>query len=180
GGATIQGVAWKETSGPATATISAPGNASTTVSGLTVAGSYVFTPTATENNSLTASGSVTITVNAATVAAPPTVSAGKGQAIALPTSSANLAGTATGNGGATIRSVSWKQGAGPVTATISSPTSLATTVSGMTTAGSYIFTLTAIDNNGKSANGSMTVTVNPNPGGSTTLTPPTVSAGKGQ
>src|SRR6185312_9999853 len=146
-----------------TATISSPTSLTTTVSGMTTAGSYIFTLTAVDNNGKSANGSMTVTVNpnpngSTTVTrvtlTPPTVSAGKGQAITLPTTSANLAGTATGNGGATITNVSWKQGSGPVTAKIGSPNSVNTAITGLTTAGNYIFTLTATDNNGETANGS--------------------------
>ena len=188
GGATIKGLSWKQTSGPAAASIAAPTSLTTTISGLTVAGSYVFTLTATDNNNLTATGSVTVTVNPVVTssgpAVAPTVSAGKGQAITLPTTGTTLTGTATGNSGATIKTLTWKESSGPATASISSPASLSTAISGLTVAGSYVFTLYATDNNGKSANGSMTVVVNPNPSKSSPSTPtavaPTVNAGKGQ
>jgi alpha-tubulin suppressor-like RCC1 family protein len=188
-GATIKTYSWKQTSGPANATITSPASNSTTVSGLTMAGTYVFALTATDNNNLTGTASVTVVVNPATTttAVPPTVSAGKGDVITLPTSSITLTGTATGNDGATIKDLTWKQDSGPADVTIASPSSLSSTVTGLTVAGSYVFTLYATDNNGKSANGSMTVTVNPNSGTTKTTTtapatkaPPTVSAGEGQ
>jgi hypothetical protein len=161
-GATITTVSWKQDSGPATATIASPSSVSTEVTGMTVAGSYIFTLYATDDNGKSANGSMTVTVDPdAATEAPPTVSAGKGQAITLPVSSATLTGTAMGNDGATIATVSWKQDSGPATATIALPSSVSTEVTGMTVAGSYIFTLYATDDNGKSANGSMTVTVNP-------------------
>lgn len=188
-GATIKGLSWKQASGPANATIASPASSSTTVSGLTVAGSYVFTLTATDNNNLTGAASVTVVVDAAsgTAGVAPTVSAGKGEVITLPTSSTTVTGTATGNDGATIEALTWKQDSGPATATIGSPASLSTTVTGLSVAGSYVFTLYATENNGKSANGSVTVTVNPSSGATKTTTtapateaPPTVNAGKGQ
>ena len=174
GGATISSVSWKQTSGPASATIASAGSLSTAVSGLTSAGSYVFTLYATDNNGKSANSSLTVTVDAA-ASASPSVSASKGQVIVLPSTSTTLAGTASGNGGATISSTSWKQSSGPATAAIASAGSLNTAVSGMTLAGSYVFTLYATDNKGKSANASMTVTVKP-----VTAAAPTVSAGKGQ
>ena len=94
-----------------------------------------------------------------TTTAAPTVSAGKGQAIVLPTSSVELAGTAVGNDGASIKTLSWKQDSGPVTAAIGAPTTLTTEVTGMTSPGNYVFSLYATDNNGKTAFGSMTVVV---------------------
>ena len=172
GGATIAGLSWKESSGPATATIGSPASLNTAVSGMTVAGNYVFTLYATDNKGKSANASVTVTVNAASGAAP-NVSAGQGQAITLPLSSATLTGTASGNGGATVAGLSWKESSGPATATLASPSSLNTVVSGLTVAGSYVFTLYATDNTGKSANASVTVTVNG-------ATAPTVNAGKGQ
>ena len=104
---------------------------------------------------------------------PPTVSAGKGQTITLPVSSTKLEGTAAGTSGAKIVTISWAQVAGPEKAKIALPASLSTAVTGMTEAGAYIFQLVVIDNNGKSSNGSMTVTVDPD----NAKTPPTVSAG---
>jgi alpha-tubulin suppressor-like RCC1 family protein len=194
-GATIKTTSWKELSGPVTAAIASPSSLATAITGLNTAGSYVFQLTATDNNNLTSTGSVTVVVNPAKAAAPPpppptappTVSAGKGQAIVLPTtSSVVLAGTAAGVNGATIKALSWKQDSGPVTATIASPSSLSTAVTGMTNPGNYVFSLYATDNNGKTAFGSMTVfatgtaslpakTTSP-----TTSVAPTVSAGKGQ
>jgi alpha-tubulin suppressor-like RCC1 family protein len=183
GGATITGLSWKQDSGPATATIASPASVSTAVSGLTAAGSYVFTLYATENNGKTANGSVTVTVdpnpNASKTAttAPatevaPTVSAGAGQVITLPISYLTLKGTATGNDGATITGLTWKQTSGPVAAVIASPASITTTVQALSVAGDYVFTLTATDNNGETASGSIAVTVNPSGEAA-----PTVNAG---
>jgi alpha-tubulin suppressor-like RCC1 family protein len=184
-GATIASVFWELVSGPGWVKFSNEWALTTTVTGL-VAGTYVFELSATDDNGKKSNGSVTVTVDAASsVAKPavstttttttevaPTVSAGEGQSITLPTSSATLKGTATGNDGATISGLTWKQDSGPVTATISSPTSISTAVSGLTEAGNYVFTLYATDNNGKTANGSVTVTVNPG-----VEAAPTVSAG---
>jgi len=194
---TVSSSSWSQVSGPNTATIGsivsslvskvtgllstvtgATDTVTTTVSGL-VAGTYVFELTASENNGLSSSSTVTIVVNSSAGVAP-TVSAGKGQVITLPTSSATLSGTATGNDGAGITTLDWKQGSGPATATIGSPANLSTQVTGMTVAGSYVFTLYATDNNGRSANASITVTVDPAAGTPVTPTPPTVSAGSNQ
>jgi Secretion system C-terminal sorting domain len=156
-GATISTVLWRQDLGPATATIADSTSLSTSVTGLTTEGAYVFTLYAIDDDGKTANGSMTVTVN--TASAPPTVSAGKGQVVTLPASSTTLTGTATGNDGATISTVNWRQDSGPATVTIADPSNLVTAVTGMTSAGSYIFTLYATDNNGRTANGSMTVTV---------------------
>jgi hypothetical protein len=171
-GATISSVAWTEVSGSATASFPAAANLTTTVSGMTTAGTYVFQLKATDNNGLSAVSTVTITVDAANV--PPTASAGNGQTIRLPVSSVTVSGTATGNGGATISSTAWTEVSGPVTATIAAGSSLTTSVSGMTTAGSYVFQFKATDNNGLSATSTVTITVE------AANVPPTVNAGSGQ
>jgi hypothetical protein len=171
-GATISSVAWTEVSGPATGSLSAATNLTTAVSGLTVAGTYVFQLKATDNNGLSATATVTITVDAANV--PPTVSAGNAQTIQLPVSSVTLTGTATGNGGATISSTAWTEVSGPATATIAAAPSLTTSVSGMTTVGSYVFQLKATDDHGLSATSTVTITVD------AANVPPTVNAGSGQ
>jgi hypothetical protein len=175
-GATIKTLNWVQESGPVMATIVSPSTTTTTVTGMTTAGTYIFVLFATDDNGSSAYGSMTVWVSAASAGVAPTVSAGKGQAISLPISSVTLNGTASGNDGATIKTVNWVQESGPVTATIVSPSSTTTTVTGMTTAGTYIFVLFATDDNGLSAYGSMTVWVSAEPAG----VAPTVSAGKGQ
>jgi hypothetical protein len=70
-----------------------------------------------------------------------------------------LAGSAVGNGGATITSTAWTEVSGPVTATIANAGGLSTGVSGLTTAGTYVFQLKATDNNGLSATATVTITV---------------------
>jgi len=164
GGATIAALNWKQETGPVTATIGSPYSLNTSITGMTVTGSYVFKLTATDSRGQTGNGSMTVTIGVATQA--PTVSAGKGQTISLPSTSVIVNGTATGNGGAYLVALNWKQETGPVTATIGSPYSLSTSITGMTVAGSYIFKLTGTDNKGQTGNGSMTVTILP--GASTT------------
>ncbi|MBC7949824.1 MAG: heparin lyase I family protein [Chitinophagaceae bacterium] len=86
----------------------------------------------------------------------PTVSAGSNNSITLPTSSVTLTGTASDPDG-TISSYAWTKTSGPA-ATIGSPSSVSTTVSGLT-AGTYVFNLRVTDNGGLTANSSVTVTV---------------------
>ncbi|HEY4061601.1 MAG TPA: PKD domain-containing protein [Puia sp.] len=158
GGATISSTAWTEVSGPATASFGAAGNLSTGVSGLTVAGVYTFKLTATDNNSMSATGTVSVTVNAINTQ-PPSAGAGSAQSIQLPVSSVTLTGTASGNAGATISSTAWSQTGGPATAVIAAAGSLSTGLSGLTVAGTYTFELTATDNNGLTATASVNVIV---------------------
>jgi hypothetical protein len=176
GGATISSTAWSELSGPSTATIAAAPSLTTSVSGLSAAGIYVFQLKATDNHGLSATATVTITVTAANV--PPTVSAGSAQTIQLPVSSLTLSGTATGNGGATISSTGWTEVSGPATAVIASAAALLTGVSGLTVAGTYVYQLKATDSHGLSATATVTISVEaaaPPPSA-----PPTVSAGSAQ
>jgi hypothetical protein len=178
GGATISAEGWTELSGPVTASPSAASSLTTGVSGLTTAGAYVFQLKATDNNGLSGTSTVTITVDAAVPPpppVPPTVSAGNSQTITLPASTVTLTGTATGNGGATISAEGWTELSGPVTASLSAASSLTMGVSGLTTAGAYVFQLKATDNNGLS--GTSTVTITVDAAGST---PPVANAGSSQ
>lgn len=195
GGAVVNSYFWVLVSGPSEVKFSNEWALSTTVGGL-VAGTYVFELSASDNHDQTSTSVLTVTVNPegagkpavskpSTPSAPPTsesgggartlptVSAGKGQKITLPTNSTTLEGTAAGTNGAKIVTISWAQVAGPVRTKIASPANLSTKVTGMTEAGNYIFQLIVIDNNGKSSNGSVTVTVELE----VAKAPPTVSAG---
>ncbi len=141
------------------------------MSGL-IAGTYTFQLSATDNNGLSNSGTVTVIVNPA-ASVPPTVSAGSNQTITLPVNSVTLTGTAIGNGGATISSTSWTQTGGPNTASLGTPSSLSTGAGGLI-AGTYTFQLSATDNNGLSDAATVTVTVKP------ANVAPTVNAGSNQ
>ena len=105
---------------------------------------------------------------------PPTVSAGTTQTITLPVSTVTLTGTATGNNGATISSVTWTKVSGGA-ATITTATNLSTTVTGLV-AGAYVFKLTATDKNGLTNSASVNITVN----AAVVKTAPTVNAGPSQ
>jgi PKD domain/Secretion system C-terminal sorting domain len=122
------------------------------------------------NNTSSIGGSITVLAvdgsnnpipyaNSCTAQLPPTVNAGPPQTITLPTNSVVLAGTATGNNGATITSVKWTQFSGPTVSAIASPNATGTSVSGLA-AGTYIFQLTATDNNGLTGSATVTITVN--------------------
>ena len=147
-GHSITSYGWSQVSGPNTATFTSSSSASTRATGL-VHGVYVFRLTVTNNASATATSNVTITVNAAPA---PTANAGANQTITLPTSSVTLNGS--GSTG-TITSYSWTKISGPGTPTLTSPTSVSTTVTGLT-AGSYIFQLAI---NGSIDSSRTTVTV---------------------
>jgi len=69
---------------------------------------------------------------------PPIIDAGADQNITLPTNTATL--TATGSN---FTGLLWTQLSGPVTAGISTPNALVTAITALTTAGTYVFKITA-------------------------------------
>jgi hypothetical protein len=144
-GTTVATYAWTEVSGPVAATIASANAVTTQVTGLTTAGDYIFRLTATDNSTPTAmSNTDDVLIHVQSNMG--TVSAGADQTLMLPTSIATLTGVATAMTGASIASYAWSQVSGPVTATIASPTLATTQVTGLTTAGDYVFRLTATDN----------------------------------
>lgn len=149
----IISTSWSQLSGPSAAVIYSPGSLSTQVSGL-MGGLYVFQLSVID--SLGGSSSSTVKINVLPYL-PPTVNAGENQSIFSPLSSAALSGTVT-KGGGTVVSTLWSQQSGPSTATVESPDSLNTPVSGLM-AGTYLFVLTATDSIGISAYDSVFVTV---------------------
>jgi hypothetical protein len=110
-----------------------------------------------ENWTETTSEAISITVLANQ---PPVVSAGGNKSITLPTNSLMLSGSASDPDG-TVAGVLWTQQSG-ATATLSGQTSTTLSLSNLTD-GTYVFRLTATDNDGASAFDEATVTVAPQP-----------------
>ncbi len=166
---TIVGYQWTQLSGPGGATINSPTTASTTVT-FTLAGNYVFTLTATDNSGGMGSDIVNVTVNAShPVNVPPVVDAGPNQTIQLPVTSSIFAGSAV-DGDGTITSHTWSQTGGP-SCTITTPSSYTSTVTGMVVAGTYIFQLSATDDNFATSTDAMQIIVSP-----AVNVPPVISA----
>ena len=172
-GTTITGYAWTRISGPNTPTIVSPSSATTNITGL-VLGTYVFQLQVTNSASNTATSQVTVTVQSQP-ANPPIVSAGGAQSIQQPTSSATLNGSVTPQGSNTITSITWTQTSGPVTANIVSPSFASTNITGLTTLGTYVFKITAVDSRGQSANSNVNVVVSPNPGSANVVLKPVIT-----
>ncbi|HSE56879.1 MAG TPA: PKD domain-containing protein [Candidatus Paceibacterota bacterium] len=103
---------------------------------------------------------------------PPTVNAGSDQIITLPTASVSLGATASDPNGDAM-TYTWTKVSGG-SATITSPSALATTVTGLAQ-GSYVFRFTATDSKGASAFDEVNVTVN-----GTVNSAPIVNAGTDQ
>ncbi|UAY51509.1 carboxylesterase family protein [Ferruginibacter albus] len=88
----------------------------------------------------------------------PTVNAGGDIAITSPVNNAVVTGTASDDG--SIAKYAWTQVSGPATATILTPATAATTISNLTTAGTYTFRLTVTDNAGLTKSDDVNITVN--------------------
>jgi hypothetical protein len=179
GGATISSTSWTQTGGPGTATFGTPSALSTTAGSL-IAGTYTFQLSATDNNGLSSSASVTITVNAAPpppppppANQPPVASAGPDQTLTSSSSSTTLDGTASYDPDGTIASYSWMQMSGPGGVTITNSNTASAGVSGLGTA-IYTFQLTITDNQGATATSLVTVTVS----AATQAADPIANAGK--
>jgi hypothetical protein len=86
----------------------------------------------------------------------PIVNAGANQTVTLPTNSVSLKGSATDPDG-TIAAYVWERLSG--SGTITTPNAATTTIAGLT-AGSSVFRLTAVDNNGASVSDDVSIIVN--------------------
>jgi PKD domain len=135
---------WSKVSGPGTVTFGNTSAISTTAT-FSTSGSYVLSLMASDS-ALSASASITVTVNPAPTNKAPTVNAGPDLTITLP-ASATLNGTASDDGlpnpPATL-TVTWSKISGPGTVTFTSPNAKVTTAT-FSTAGTYVVQLKASD-----------------------------------
>ena len=167
---TIVGYGWVQLTGIG-GTIVTPTGSTTLVTGLTP-GTYIYKLTVTDDSNATAYALDTIFVKSATIL-PPIANAGADQTITLPANTVTVDGSASKdqNNGGVISSWSWIQSSGPSGATITSPTTATTTITGLQ-AGVYVFKLLVTDSDSASAYDSVIVTVNP-----ATNIPPVANAG---
>ncbi len=166
----IVSILWERISGPNNPTESDLNQLNLSLSNL-IEGSYNYRITVTDNDGLSASDQVIITVLPEPVNIPPIVNAGNNRVITLPTNSLTLNGTASDSDG-TVASTLWAQVSGPNAAGISSPNNLSSLVNNLIE-GNYTFRLTATDNDGESVSDNVTVTVQPEPPNN----PPSANAG---
>ena len=178
---TITGVLWTYISGPTTPSITSPTSLVSTITGMSVAGSYTVEFKATDNLGAISTTQIAILVNPA-ANVPPTVNAGVDQSITLPTNSVNLLAVANDPDG-TITGVLWNRVSGPTTFSITSATQLATSLTNLVQ-GVYLFQVRVTDNSGATARDTIQITVNPpanlppvaNAGPNQTITLPTSTA----
>lgn len=169
---TITSHTWSFVSGPATPVITTPASFTSTVTGMTVAGSYTFKLSATDNSSATVTDNMIILVNPAPNQLP-VANAGTDKNIILPTNSVTQVGSGTDPDG-TIVAYLWTRLSGPATFNIVSATQ-ATTVINNLVAGAYVFNLRVTDNSGANGNDQVTIVVSP-----AANIPPTANAGANQ
>ncbi|KAA9039312.1 T9SS type A sorting domain-containing protein [Ginsengibacter hankyongi] len=169
---TVVGFQWSQVSGPSTASIVSPNTAATMVTGL-IAGVYQFKFQVTDNDGALGTSTVNITVTNSSNNISPVADAGGDGTITLPTNSVPLTGSGTDADG-TVVGYKWSQVSGPATASIMSPNTAATLVTGMI-AGLYQFQLTVTDNSG----GTGTATVNIRVVNSSNISPVADAGGDG-
>jgi len=167
---TITAYTWTKVSGPADGIIENVDNAVTQVNGLTE-GIYEFELKVTDNNGAVATGSVTVTVNAAPL--PPVANAGSDQTISLPVNTITLDANASTAPAGNIVSYEWAKISGPAEGNITDAGAATTEVTGLAE-GVYVFEVTITDNNGAIAKSTVTINVNAAP------LPPVANAGSDQ
>ncbi len=156
---------WKKISGPNAGVITTPlgTGSSTTVSGLTIAGTYQFQLTVVDDRASFAKDTLTVNV-AAGSAIPnkaPLVKVSGPASITLPASSISLNSTGSSDSDGSIATYAWSKISGPAASIITASTAT-TTVNGLV-AGNYVFRLTLTDNKGATGFADISVTVNAAP-----------------
>ncbi len=154
----ISKIRWSRVSGPNTPSTNAADQLEMELSGM-IEGSYNYRITVSDNDGLTASDQVIITVKPEPANTAPDVDAGNNQSITLPENSLNLNGSASDADG-NIVSILWEQLSGPNAANIGSPSNLNTSISFLVE-GSYTFSLTVIDDGGEEVTDNVSITVVP-------------------
>lgn len=184
---TVVSTVWTQVSG-ASAIIANSSTLTPTFSGMNTIGTYTFRLTVTDDQGATDFDDMNVVVSAPGNL-PPVSVPGPNQSIAQPSSAVSVDGSGSYDPDGTIVSYLWQQNmvGAPATATIVSPNTATTSITGLTALGTYRFALTVTDNVGATNAASMTVTVStsgstvtvtlnaspltlPSGGGNTTLT----------
>ena len=160
---TIKTYLWKLKTGPAQFAIVNKDAATTDVNNL-VEGEYIFTLTVTDNDGLSATDDVKITV-LPMPNKPPVSNAGPDQALQILQNgqvtvpgTVQLDGSLSSDPDGTITNYSWAKVSGPAQGIISTPNAVKTTVSGLLD-GVYVIELTVTDNKGATGKSQVIITV---------------------
>jgi len=154
----IQKYIWSKTAGPQ-ATINTPEAQNLTAAGLTE-GSYTFQVIVIDDNGASSADIVNVTVLPAGINQPPVVSAGADQTIALPDTDISLVVTATDPDGS-VATLEWTLVSGGAN-TPGPANALQWDITGLEV-GTYLFRLTATDNQGATSSDDVQVVVGPVP-----------------
>jgi pimeloyl-ACP methyl ester carboxylesterase len=170
---TIVRYVWSFVSGPSTASVTTPTSTSgsTTVTGLTSVGTYVFELKAVDDRCDWSTARVNVNVGAGGVNSAPVTIAGPDITITLPTNSTTLNGTATYDKEGYVNSYQWTKVSGPSQFSIANTAGASTALTNLVE-GTYVFKLTAWDNQWANSSDEVTVVVKAE---STTTPPPTTS-----
>jgi ribosomal protein L14 len=122
-----------------------------------VAGTYIFQLTVKDGNGVTASDSITITVNPA-ANIPPVANAGPSITIILPDNSVTLDGSKSSDADGTINAYSWTQISGPGNPASTGANTAILSLTGLIQ-GQYNYQLKVIDNSGAVAYAQVKITV---------------------
>ncbi|PWT77194.1 MAG: hypothetical protein C5B59_04660 [Bacteroidetes bacterium] len=152
----LTGYNWKQLSGPSNATI-VDSSAPTTTANNLQAGQYIFQLTVIDNDSLVDATQMKVIV-APSGNILPVANAGGNQFITLPVNSITVDGSGSITPSGTITKYSWTMASGPAPATIASPNSAVTKITGLIQ-GIYTFTLQVTDSNGGSSSDNVSVVV---------------------
>jgi Secretion system C-terminal sorting domain len=155
----IVGYAWTKISGPAGGTITNPGTAATSITGL-AQGVYEYELTVTDNQGATGKDTMRITVNNS-INLPPIAFAGADQSIVAAsmtaTSSTLIAGMGFDPDGIVV-GYNWTKISGPSAGSVTNPSNTSSTVTGLVI-GVYQFELSVTDNNGAVGRDTMQITI---------------------
>lgn len=154
---TIISYNWVKKAGPAAGTLSGATTSKLSLADL-VAGTYQFTLTVTDNDNLTNSDDVKVTVIQGSVNKNPIVNAGVDKTIRQPASTATLLATASDIDGS-VSTYLWTKQSGP-TATLTGTASANLDLSDLVL-GTYVFRIEVTDNEGSTASDEVFVIVAP-------------------
>ncbi|MFM9909763.1 MAG: PKD domain-containing protein [Chitinophagaceae bacterium] len=160
---------WSKLSGPASGVINSPvtTNGISTISGLTIEGTYQYELKVLDNRASSSLDTITITVTTGISGTnnAPFAKAGPDISLTLPTNNTTLNGASSYDSDGSIINFSWTKISGPTQYFLSSPSNPSSSLTNLVQ-GSYNFQLLVTDNNGSSSKDTVAVIIN------TTAPPP--------